>query len=208
MRDVELWSDRHKYPSQLSNGMRQRVILARALLFHTPLVLLDEPTVGLDPTTTRDVLALIRGPLRDRGQTMLLTDHQSAEIEAVADRIAILRGGRIWLEGTPGAIRARLAGLTVIEVRTEGMETPSDPPPPIVVAHQRTERPGPLGERVWRVHAHQHADALQAVVDWLEQPTGRIVLLAERDPSLADVLALPDELVSTGATPALVPEAT
>jgi ABC-2 type transport system ATP-binding protein len=208
MRDVELWPDRHKYPSQLSNGMRQRVILARALLFHTPLVLLDEPTVGLDPTTTRDVLALIRGPLRDRGQTMLLTDHQSAEIEAVADRIAILRAGRIWLEGTPGAIRARLAGLTVIEVRTEGMETPSDPPPPIVVAHQRTERPGPLGERVWRVHAHQHADALEAVVDWLEQPTGRIVLLAERDPSLADVLALPDELVSTGATPALVPEAT
>lgn len=208
MRDVQLWGDRHKYPSQLSNGMRQRVILARALLFRTPLVLLDEPTVGLDPTTTREMLELIRGPLRDRGQTVLLTDHQSAEIEAVADRIAILREGRIWLEDAPRDIVARLAGLTVIEVRTEGMDLPTDPPPAAVVAHQQTERPGALGERVWRVHARQHADALAEVVNWLEQPTGRIVLLAESEPSLRDVLALPEALVvgeeTTASTAALV----
>ena len=202
LRDVQLWPDRDKYPSQLSNGMRQRVILARALLFRTPLVLLDEPTVGLDPTMAKDMLALIRGPLRERGQTVLLTDHQSAEIEAVADRIAILRDGRVWLDGTPRDIVARLAGLTVIEARTEDMEPPTDPPPPIVVAHQRTERPGALGERVWRVHARRQADAMTEVVDWLEQPTGRIVLLDEHEPNLGDVLALPDELLNGAAVEA------
>lgn len=199
LRDVQLWPDRHKHPSQLSNGMRQRVILARALLFRTPLVLLDEPTVGLDPTTTLDMLALIRGPLRDRGQTILLTDHQSAEIEAVADRIAILRDGGVWLDGAPRDIVARLAGLTVIEVRTEGMGLPLGPPPSVVVAHQRTERPGALGERVWRVHARQHADVMAEVVSWLEQPGGRIVFLAESEPNLADVLALPDNLLNANA---------
>ena len=195
LRDVGLWDDRAKYPSQLSNGMRQRVILARALLFRTPLVLLDEPTVGLDPLTTRAMLALIRGTLRERGQTIVLTDHQSAEMEAVADRIAILREGRIWLEGTPGELAARLAGLTVVEIRTEEMDAPTGAPPELVVAAQPVERPGALGERAWRVHAHRCPEALEQVVRWIEQPAGRIVFLAESAPTLRDLLSLPGDLV-------------
>ncbi len=196
LRDVELWKDRKKYPSQLSNGMRQRVILARALLFRTPLVLLDEPTVGLDPLTTRDMLGLIRGPLRERGQTIVLTDHQSAEMEAIADRIAILRDGLIWQQGTPGEIVARLAGLVVIEIHTEEMDPPSGAPPEIVVAAQPIDRPGALGERVWRVHARRRPDALEQVVRWIEQPAGRIVFLAESEPALRDVLLLPDDILT------------
>src|SRR5215472_6652837 len=141
LRDVDLWEDRDKYPSQLSNGMRQRVILARALLFRTPIVLLDEPTVGLDPVTARDLLDLIRGPLRDRGQTILLTDHQSAEIEAVADRIAVLGSGALALMGTPAELRAHLQHLTVIEIHTEEMDLPARPAPESVVATTYTERP-------------------------------------------------------------------
>lgn len=193
LRDVGLWEDRKKYPSQLSNGMRQRSIVARALLFRTPLVLLDEPTVGLDPLTTRAMLDLIRGPLRQRGQTIVLTDHQSAEMETVADRIAILRDGLIWQQGTPGEIVAQLAGLTVIEVHTEEMDRPAGPPPEIVVAVQPIDRPGALGERVWRVHARRRPDALEQVVGWIEQPAGRIVFLAESEPTLRDVLLLPDD---------------
>lgn len=200
LHDVELWDDRKKYPSQLSNGMRQRVILARALLFRTPLVLLDEPTVGLDPLTTRSMLEFIRGPLRERGQTIVLTDHQSAEMEIVADRIAILREGRFWRQGTPHEITASLAGLTVVEIRTEEMDLPAAAPPEIVVAAQPIERPGALGERVWRVHAHRCPDALEQVVDWIEQPTGRIVFLAESAPTLRDLLSLPSELVQDEAT--------
>jgi ABC-type multidrug transport system ATPase subunit len=193
LRDVDLWEDRHKYPSQLSNGMRQRVILARALLLRTPLALLDEPTVGLDPLSARAILDLIRGPLRERGQTILLTDHQSAEMEAVADRIAVLRAGEIAMLGTPAELRARLGHLRVIELHTEEMDLPTATPPPPVVAVEHAERPGALGLRAWRIHARKTPNVLETVLDWVTQPVGRIVFLAESVPTFHDVLALPPE---------------
>jgi ABC-2 type transport system ATP-binding protein len=197
LRDVGLWDDRHKYPSQLSNGMRQRVILARALLLRTPLVLLDEPTVGLDPLNTRAILDLIRGPLRERGQTILLTDHQSAVIEDVADRVAVLRSGQLAMLGTPAEIRGRLAHLQVIEVSTEEMDLPDAPAPPLVVATEHTERPGPLGLRTWRIHARREPGTLEVVLDWITQPRGRVVFLAQSDPTFHDALALsPEEMAS------------
>jgi ABC-2 type transport system ATP-binding protein len=203
LRDVELWEHRHKYPSQLSNGMRQRTILARALLFRTPLVLLDEPTVGLDPVTVQTVLQLIRGRLRNRGQTILLTDHQSTEMEAVADRIAVLEAGEIVLEGTPSHLLQRLSHLTVIQIHTEEMDLPADPPPEVVTSVQHAEPPGALGLRTWRIHAQKEPGAVGAVLGWITQPSGRIVFLAESAPTFHDVLALPMNVAHlTGTRPA------
>ena len=192
LRAVDLWADRGKYPAQLSNGMRQRVILARALLLETPLLLLDEPTVGLDPLTTETILTLIRGPLRERGQAILITDHQAATLEAVADRIGILEDGLLTRVGTAQALLAPLAAITVFEIQTEEMDRPAGPPPPEVVAADAVDRPGALGVRAWRIYARRAPAALQTVLDWIEQPAGRIVLLAERRPALPDLLLLPD----------------
>lgn len=191
LRAVDLWEDRQKYPSQLSNGMRQRVILARGLLFHTPLLLLDEPTVGLDPVHAQLLLDLLRGRLRTHGQTIVLTDHQTAEMEVVADRIAVIDAGELVMLGTPDELRSTLKGVTVIEVHTEEMELPTVPPPASILATERQERPGALSMRTWRVYAHASSEALQAVLDWIVQPTGRVVFLAETAPHLHDVLALP-----------------
>ncbi len=213
LRDVALWEDRHKYPSQLSNGMRQRVILARALLLHTPLLLLDEPTVGLDPISVRELLDLLRTLRAERGQTILLTDHQAAEMEAVADRIAVLREGELAMLGTPAALREQLRDVTVIEVHTEEMDPPTAPPPALVIAAEHVDRPGALGVRAWRVHTWKAPEALQQVLDWLARPQGRIVFLAEQAPALQDVLTLPRSLLTapahslSGGSPEVSPEA-
>ncbi|HEU5343127.1 MAG TPA: ABC transporter ATP-binding protein [Ktedonobacterales bacterium] len=197
LRDVELWADRDKYPSQLSNGMRQRVILARALLFHTPLVLLDEPSVGLDPLTVQTMLTLFRRLCAERGQTILLADHQAAEMEQIADHIAILADGAIALQGTPAQLRALLGDVVVLQVHTEEMALPTTPSPPSLLAVERFDRPGALSVRAWRVYARKAPDALEQALAWLTQSEGRITLVAENAPSLQDILALPELSLAT-----------
>jgi ABC-2 type transport system ATP-binding protein len=196
---VGVGADRAKYPSQLSNGMRQRCILARALLLTTPLVLLDEPTVGLDPLTARAVLGLIRERLTARGQTVVLSDHVSAEMEAVADRVAILEGGRLVETGTPARLKAALAELTVLEIHTEAAALPSLPPPPIVRAIHRSERPGPVPTQVWRIHAVRTPRVVREVLNWIASPS-RVVFVAESEPTLEDAVRLAlSEHVGTAA---------
>ena len=84
----------------LSGGEKRRLDLACALTGDPDVVLLDEPTTGLDPESRRDVWHLIRG-LRGRGATVLLTTHYLEEAEELADRVDIMHAGRIVRSGTP-----------------------------------------------------------------------------------------------------------
>jgi ABC-2 type transport system ATP-binding protein len=79
----------------LSRGMQQKVALARALLTSPALLLLDEPTTGLDPRSKRDVQAFIRELRRTHDTTILLCTHDLAEAETLADRVGILHAGRL-----------------------------------------------------------------------------------------------------------------
>jgi hypothetical protein len=97
--------------------------------------------------------------------------------------------------GTPAALREQLRDVTVIEVHTEEMDLPTEPPPALVIAAEHVDRPGALGIRAWRVHAWKASEALQQVLDWLVRPEGRVVFLAEQAPALQDVLALPRTLL-------------
>lgn len=89
-----------------SKGMRRRLALARSLLHHPELLLLDEPTADLDPLARRDVHALIRD-LAARGRTVLLCTHDLVEAQALCDRVAVLRGGRRIALGTPAELASR-----------------------------------------------------------------------------------------------------
>ena len=97
--------------AQLSKGLKQRVALARTLLHRPDVILLDEPTAGLDPESAREVRELVLR-LRNERRTVLVSTHNLDEVERVADRVAILRS-RLVAVDTPAALRARLFGARV-----------------------------------------------------------------------------------------------
>jgi ABC-2 type transport system ATP-binding protein len=88
-----------------SSGNRQKVALVAAFATRAPLLVLDEPTSGLDPLVEQQFRAVVR-EARDRGQTVFLSSHQLAEVEAVCDRVAILRAGRLVEVADVAALRA------------------------------------------------------------------------------------------------------
>jgi len=99
----------------LSGGMQRRLLIARALIHEPELVLLDEPTVGLDPQVRQELWSLIVS-LRERGATVLMSTHYIEEAERLTDRVAIMSAGRVVAEGTPGELIRRFAGREVVEV--------------------------------------------------------------------------------------------
>src|SRR5205823_10805579 len=88
-----------------SHGMRQRLGIAASLLRAPRLLLLDEPTTGLDPAGMRDMRALVKR-LAGEGITVLLSSHLLSEVEELCNRVAIIRSGRIVYEGTLGDLLA------------------------------------------------------------------------------------------------------
>src|SRR3954464_4121062 len=95
---------------ELSRGQQQKIAVARAFLTSPVLMLLDEPTTGLDPRSKRDVQEFIREVQRDHQATIFLTTHDMDEAEALCERIAFIVGGRIVAEGTPLELRSMVAG--------------------------------------------------------------------------------------------------
>jgi ABC-2 type transport system ATP-binding protein len=92
--------------AQLSGGQRRRLDVALALIGDPELIFLDEPTTGFDPSARRTAWHVIEG-LRALGKTVFLTTHYMDEAEELADRIAVIAGGRIVAEGTPGTLGGR-----------------------------------------------------------------------------------------------------
>jgi lipooligosaccharide transport system ATP-binding protein len=100
---------------KLSGGMRRRLLIARALVHRPRLVLLDEPTVGLDPQVRQELWALIDG-LRSEGVSILMSTHYIEEAERLADRVTIMSHGKAIAEGRPQQLVAAHAGRDALEV--------------------------------------------------------------------------------------------
>src|SRR5438067_4040490 len=105
---------------KLSGGQQQRLAVACALVGDPDLLLLDEPTTGLDPQSRRQLWDLIR-TFRTQGRTVLLTTHYMDEAERLCDRVAVVDHGKVIALGTPRELIARLGGEHVIDFAVSGL---------------------------------------------------------------------------------------
>src|SRR5438046_3946775 len=122
---VKLADRADDYVERYSTGMRQRLALARALLPDPPLVILDEPTVGLDPQASRDLRDRVR-ELRAQGRNVLLTTQYMEEADQLCDRVAIIDHGKIVALDTPAALKRTIRAEEVVhlEIALDGDERP------------------------------------------------------------------------------------
>ncbi len=115
---VGLMERANGYIKNLSKGMRQRIGLAQALLHKPEVLILDEPTIGLDPAQIIEVRNLIRDIGKER--TVLLSTHILSEAQQLCDRILIINKGKIVVEDTPENLQSRLAGAERVHLRVRG----------------------------------------------------------------------------------------
>jgi ABC-2 type transport system ATP-binding protein len=170
---VGLSEQRNTRVGKLSGGQRRRLDMAVGLAGDPALLFLDEPTTGFDPSARVEAWKTIQG-LAARGTTILLTTHYMEEAERLANRVAILSGGRIAAEGIPAELRSREHALTTIT-----FQLAADSPPP------------PLGARrpdgSFEARVDEPTTALHALTSWAVAARLRLGNLEVRRASLEDV---------------------
>jgi ABC-2 type transport system ATP-binding protein len=112
-----LEGEKHKKIGELSKGYKQRVGLAQALINEPQVLILDEPTAGLDPNQRIEIRELIRQIGREK--TVILSSHILAEVEATCDRILIIHKGKIVADGTSGDLRKKTQGREILKITIE-----------------------------------------------------------------------------------------
>ena len=215
-----------RYPHELSGGQQQRVALARALAIEPAVVLLDEPFSSLDAGLRAAVRADVQRILRHSGTTALLVTHDQDEALSMADRVAVIRDGRIAQTGTPqelydhpvdpaladflgdanlihGSVDSAVAltPLGPLALRSESVATPRPTPAVVLVRPEQMEiRPGPgndgLAARVLESQFHGH-DTVMTVKP--EEACGIDVLVVRTDGELTLVPGAPVTVTARGS---------
>jgi ABC-2 type transport system ATP-binding protein len=112
--------EKHKKIGELSKGYRQRVGLAQAMIHDPEILILDEPTTGLDPNQIAEIRTLIKNIGKEK--TVILSTHILPEVEATCDRILIINKGKIVADGTAATLRKQAQGQQILHVRIENAE--------------------------------------------------------------------------------------
>jgi ABC-2 type transport system ATP-binding protein len=201
MRRVSLEEKARAWVGKLSGGQRQRLAVACALVGDPDLLLLDEPTTGLDPQSRRQLWEIIRG-FREQGRTVLLTTHYMDEAERLCDRVAVVDHGKVIALGSPRELIVSLGGEHIIEFTlgngaADGCIDWSALANLPSIRSVRTEA-GQVCLAATEVHV-----ALPALLNRLEEQHCELASLTTRHASLEDVFVsltgrhLRDEEVST-----------
>jgi ABC-2 type transport system ATP-binding protein len=179
---------RHKIIGKLSKGFRQRVGIAESVLSEPPVIIMDEPTIGLDPhqiLIVRDLIASLRGRM-----TVLISSHILPEIEMTCDRVIIINQGRIVAQGSPADLRREVLGQSAYEIEAAGalgslpfLLGAIDPGLSVASEDQADE----LGFRKIRLKTMNDADVGEAILRACLSEGLRVRALSRAHPTLEDV---------------------
>jgi lipooligosaccharide transport system ATP-binding protein len=170
LRFVQLSDRTSSRVDPLSGGMKRRLTIARGLINQPELLLLDEPTTGLDPQARHLVWERLYR-LKQRGVTLVLTTHYMDEAEQLCDRLVIMDRGRIVTEGSPRSLIGRHATREVVELRFDTEEEQQKAVPRLSAIGERIE---PLADRVL-VYAHDGEAAMGAIASEDVHPASTLV---------------------------------
>ena len=169
--------------NELSGGMAQRLMVARALVHEPQILFLDEPTSGIDPQTRLALWEILRD-LHAEGQTILLTTHYMEEADALCDRLAIIDHGRVLALGTPDELKNGLGADTVITVT---FAEPPDALLPRVERLQAVDRVERAGDTTVRVYAGDAEGLLADIVILATKAGARVGGASSQPPTLEAV---------------------
>ena len=174
---VGLAGQERKKVRNLSGGLKRRLDLGLGLIGDPELLFLDEPTTGFDPAARQDAWRIVRG-LRGAGTTILLTTHYMDEAQALADRVAVMSGGRIVAEGTPSDLGGRDTARTRIRFALPRGHAAADLPADAVAVP---------GDDLITVQTSSPTETLHQLTSWaLRQGLALDRLTVDR-PSLEDI---------------------
>ncbi len=179
---------RHKIIGQLSKGYRQRVGIAEAILAEPPVIIMDEPTIGLDPhqiLIVRDLIASLRGRM-----TVIISSHILPEIEMTCDRVLIINQGRVVAQGTPADLRRDVLGHSTYQLVVAG-DTASLPlllatiDPTLTVTAEG--EPDGEGFRRLTLSTENDGELGESLLRTLSSQSYRLRALSRTNPTLEDV---------------------
>jgi ABC-2 type transport system ATP-binding protein len=176
-------SDRAYMPVKtFSGGMRRKLEIVRAFLHHPLILFLDEPTIGLDPESRREVWHQI-ARLNTEKTTIILTTHYMDEAEKLCNRIAFVNGGRLIALDTPENLKRVLPTGELIEIGY----TTLDPAVLPVIRNREDVRSVEVLDQMLRISVHNGSHVLPLVLADLEQYSVKVLSISIRAPSLEDV---------------------
>lgn len=185
---LELTARANDRVEKFSTGMRQRVAIGKALVANPPILLLDEPTLGLDPQAARNLRELIV-QLKEEGHTILLTTHYMEEADQLSDRIGIIDQGKIIALDTPSKLKERIEQKDIIRLEISGWRDDlAEKIQAIPGVENMVARPMDQ-ETLWEVslHAESSRAVLPGVMENINFNGTRLVNMNIQHPSLEDV---------------------
>lgn len=171
-----------------STGMKQKIALGKALIPNAPVVLLDEPTLGLDPQSALNLRNIILDIKRE-GRTVLLTTHYMEEADFLCDRIAIMDGGRIIALDTPAKLKESINDIKLIQIEVDNSpqeltdELGSLRDVQKVVSRYDSDK----RDYILTIHHTDSSALIQKIIDCISKNNSRILNINVKEPSLEDV---------------------